>query len=609
MGLQYLLDLPWAVTRSSLILDLLLGQPAVRKKSIRVPVAVAAPVAETIVEHPLEGVTPDPVSREGFPPAPVRHGPLSEHHLLGRLMEILCCSRDPIIDEVLRLQVAAVTVPAPHSPTPKYVPPEEEFIHVPHPHAEIIHPYVDLCDGPTWPDFDSLPPTPARPSLSLEEYQHSISPENVGTGFIIVEHDAIYSPTSGLGSGIGVVPPVESEADETLQPVIAGLPYSATPEIVHVEEDFDHVPYPHVQTVEHSVDVCDCPTLGGCDSLSPTLARPCIGLDECQQQPVSPHNASTSPMSVDDDVMYSPASSVGSDFGVVPPVDTGAEERIESVCGEFPLGVELHDVSDCAPSTDDHRAMSPEEELKGGDPDLSPNPPPTTDDHGRISPEVEVTGCATGVSPDPAPVLLLLPWTDTAGDVGDEADGGATHPNSPTDGAETCHVAEEEAHGRTHDASGQPDPTFADAPMRMMPMHVEPLQSQTPIDTPLNMISPGMWRSEFEKRIIWDYSVKNKPLVAPVPEEKVDGVCVPYIPTYAALPYNLTHVCLPIEKVDNVTLPLNSVEEHSQPGYNVPLACLKCPLQSASKAGRTVWLHNFSTVEARFAAFVSDLDD
>ncbi|CAM6112961.1 unnamed protein product [Calypogeia fissa] len=35
MGLQFLLDLPWAVTGPSLIMDLLLGYPVVRKKGIR----------------------------------------------------------------------------------------------------------------------------------------------------------------------------------------------------------------------------------------------------------------------------------------------------------------------------------------------------------------------------------------------------------------------------------------------------------------------------------------------------------------------------------------------------------------------------------------------
>ncbi|CAM6089900.1 unnamed protein product [Calypogeia fissa] len=96
-------------------------------------------------------------------------------------MEILCCSWHSIIHEVVWLQVVVVTVPLPRSPAPKNVPPKEDFIHVPHPHEQTAVPSVDLCDGPTLHGFDSLPPTPASPSLSLEEYQHSISPENAGT--------------------------------------------------------------------------------------------------------------------------------------------------------------------------------------------------------------------------------------------------------------------------------------------------------------------------------------------------------------------------------------------------------------------------------------------
>ncbi|CAM6112963.1 unnamed protein product [Calypogeia fissa] len=143
-------------------------------------------------------------------------------------MEMLCCSLQSIIDKVAQLLVDAVTDPLPRSPTPENVPPEEEFIHVRHPHEHIDVPYVDLCDGPTLYDFHSLPPTLASPSLRLEEYQRSTSPENAGTLLMAIDDDVMYSPSSGLGSLFGVVPPVETETDETLEPVIVPLPRSPT---------------------------------------------------------------------------------------------------------------------------------------------------------------------------------------------------------------------------------------------------------------------------------------------------------------------------------------------------------------------------------------------
>ncbi|CAM6112705.1 unnamed protein product [Calypogeia fissa] len=132
-------------------------------------------------------------------------------------MEMLCCSLQSIIDKVAQLLVDAVTNPLPRSPTPENVPPEEAFIHVRHPHEHTDVPYVDLCDDPTLYDFHSLPPTPASPSLRLEEYQRSTSPENAGTLLMAIDDDVMYSPSSGLGSLFGVVPPVET--DETLEPV------------------------------------------------------------------------------------------------------------------------------------------------------------------------------------------------------------------------------------------------------------------------------------------------------------------------------------------------------------------------------------------------------